>query len=69
MGGRNVSSNKGIFDFSNKEITIPLEEYTALIERNAVLNQIETAVSKDNSEHEAISILRAILQMDTPKKE
>lgn len=69
MNRKNVSSDKGIFNFSNKEITIPLSEYAALIEKNAVLSQIKTAVAKDDSEFGTISILRAILQIDTPKKE
>lgn len=69
MSNKNVSSDKGIFNFSNKEITIPLNEYVALIKNTAFLDQIKTAVSKDGSDYGTIPILRAILQMDAEKKE
>lgn len=69
MGKGGISSNKEIFDFSEKEITIPLDEYVALIENNTVLNQVKTVVSKDDSEYGAVPILRAILQIDMQKKE
>lgn len=69
MGGKNISSDKSIFNFSNKEITIPLKDYVALIENNTALNQVKAVVAKDDSEYGAIPVLRAILQIDTQKKE
>ena len=67
-GMRNVTKDKGIFDISKKEITIPLAEYTDLIAKEAVLGQIRYAVSKENDDYGTIGILKAILQIDTPKK-
>ncbi|MBO5484307.1 MAG: hypothetical protein J5979_03735 [Lachnospiraceae bacterium] len=66
---RNVTSDKGVSNISKKEITIPLAEYTELIEKKAVLEQVKHAVAKDNSEFGAVAILKAILRIDTPNKE
>lgn len=68
-GSRNVTSDKGIFNISKKEITIPLAEYTELIAKKAVLEQVKHTVAKDDSEYGTVAILKAILQIDTPKKE
>ena len=62
---RNVSSDAGIFNISRKEITIPLSDYTDLIAKEAILDQIRHAVSKDDSDYGTIGILKAILQIDT----
>lgn len=67
-GIRNVTSNKGILDISKKEITISLERYTDLIAKEAVLYQIKHALSKDETDFGTVAILKAILQIDTPKK-
>ena len=64
-GIRNVTKDSGIFDISKKEITIPLSEYTDLIAKESVLGQIRHAVSKDTSDYGTISIVKAILQIDT----
>lgn len=66
---RNVTSDKWIFNISKKEITIPLAEYADLIAKRAVLEQVKHAVAKDDSEYGAVAILKAILRIDTPKKE
>lgn len=68
-GGRNVTSDKGIFDISRKEITIPLAEYTDLIAKESVLKQIRYVVTKEKDAFGTVGILKAILQIDTPKKE
>lgn len=68
-GIRDVTSDKGIFNLSKKEITIPLEEYTDLIEKKSVLEQIRYTVSKDETDFGTVAILKAILQIDTQKKE
>lgn len=65
---RNVTSDKGIFNISKKEITISLAEYTDLIAKRAVLEQAKHAVAKDDSEYGTVAILKAILQIDTRKK-
>ena len=65
---RDVSSNAGVCDITQKEITIPLAEYTDLIAKEAVLGQIIYAVSKENDDDGTIGILKAILQIDTPKE-
>lgn len=62
---RNVSSNKGLFDITRKEITIPLQDYTDLIAKEAMLDQIRYAASKDTSDYGTIGIIKAILQIDT----
>ena len=62
---RNVSSDAGIFNISRKEITIPLSDYTDLIAKEAILDQIRYVVSKDTSDYGTIGILKAILQIDT----
>lgn len=62
---RNVSSNKGLFDITRKEITIPLPDYTDLIAKEAMLDQIRYAASKDTSDYGTIGIIKAILQIDT----
>ena len=67
-GMRNVTKDKGVFDISKKEITIPLAEYTDLIAKESVLGQIRYAVSKENDDYGTIGILKAILQIDTPKE-
>ena len=66
-GMRNVTKNKGVFDISKKEITIPLAEYTDLIAKEATLGQIRYAVSKEKDDYGTMGILKAILQIDTPK--
>ena len=62
---RNVSSNAGVCDITRKEITIPLVDYTDLIAKETILDQIRYVVSKDASDYGAIGILKAILQIDT----
>ena len=62
---RNVTSDAGIFNISRKEITIPLVDYTDLIAKEAILDQIRYVVSKDTSDYGTIGILKAILQIDT----
>lgn len=66
-GMRNVTKDKGVFDISKKEITIPLAEYTDLIAKEAVLGQIRYAVSKEKDDYGTMGILKAILQIDTPE--
>ena len=63
-GMRNVTKDKGVFDISKKEITIPLPEYTDLIAKEAVLEQIRYAVSKEKDSYGIAGILKAILQID-----
>lgn len=65
---RNVSSNSGIFDIARKEITIPLPDYTDLIAKETMLDQIRHAASKDTSDYGSIGIIKAILQIDTPEE-
>ena len=62
---RNVSSNSGVCDITRKEITIPLADFTDLIAKETILDQIRYAVSKDASDYGTIGILKAILQIDT----
>ena len=62
---RNVSSNAGVCDITRKEITIPLVDYTDLIAKEVILDQIRYVVSKDTSDYGTIGILKAILQIDT----
>lgn len=62
---RNVSSNSGVCDITRKEVTIPLVDYTDLIAKEAILDQIRYVVSKDASDYGTIGILKAILQIDT----
>lgn len=64
---RNVSSNKELFDITRKEITIPLPDYTDLIAKETMLDQIRYAALKDNSDYGTIGIIKAILQIDTPE--
>ena len=52
----NVTSDKGIFDITKKEITIPLSEYTDLIAKEAMLSQIRHAVSKESEDYGTIGI-------------
>ena len=63
----NVTSDKGIFDITKKEITIPLSEYTDLIAKEAMLSQIRHAVSKESGDYGTIGIVKAILQIDDPE--
>ena len=65
---RNVSSNEGVCDIPRKEITIPLADYTDLIAKEAILDQIRHAVLKDTSNFGTIGIVKAILQIDTPEE-
>ena len=62
---RDVSSNSGVCDITRKEITIPLVDYTNLIAKEAMLDQVRYVVSKDTSDYGTIGILKAILQIDT----
>ena len=62
---RDVSSNSGVCDITRKEITIPLVDYTDLIAKETILDQIRYVVSKDTSDYGTIGILKAILQIDT----
>ena len=62
---RNVSSNSGVCDITRKEVAIPLVDYTDLIAKEAILDQIRYVVSKDTSDYGTIGILKAILQIDT----
>ena len=64
---RDVSSNSGVCDITRKEVTIPLVDYTDLIAKEAILDQIRYVVSKDTSDYGTIGILKAILQIDTPE--
>ena len=64
---RNVSSDAGIFNISRKEITIPLVDYTDLIAKEAILDQIRYAVSKEKDDYGSFDTLRTILQIDTPE--
>ena len=64
---RNVSSNGGVCDITRKEIMIPLVDYTDLIAKETILDQIRYVVSKEKDEYGSFDILRAILQIDTPK--
>ena len=61
---RNVSSDKGVFDITRKEITIPLVDYTDLIAKETMLDQIRYVASKDTSDYGTIGIVKAILQID-----
>lgn len=63
----NVTSDKGIFDITKKEITIPLSEYTDLIAKEAMLSQIRHAVSKESGDYGTIGIVKAILQIVDPE--
>lgn len=65
---RNVTSNKAVFDISSKEITIPLAEYTDLIAKETVLNQIRHVVAKEACEYGTVGILTAILQIDLSER-
>ena len=64
---RDVSSNAGVCDIARKEITIPLADFTDLIAKEAMLDQIRHAASKDDSDYGTIGIIKAILQIDTPE--
>ena len=64
---RNVSSDAGIFNISRKEITIPLVDYTDLIAKEVILDQIRYAVSKEKGDYGNFNVLKAILQIDTPE--
>ena len=64
---RDVSSNAGVCDITRKEITIPLADFTDLIAKETILDQIRYAVSKDDSDYGTIGIIKAILQIDTPE--
>ena len=64
---RDVSSNAGVCDITRKEITIPLVDYTDLIAKEAVLDQIRYAVSKEKDDYGSFDTLRTILQIDTPE--
>ena len=64
---RNVSSNAGVCDITLKEITIPLADFTDLIAKEAILDQIRYAVSKEKDDYGSFDTLRTILQIDTPE--
>ena len=64
---RNVSSNAGVCDITRKEITIPLVDFTDLIAKEAILDQIRYAVSKEKDDYGSFDTLRTILQIDTPE--
>ena len=64
---RDVSSNAGVCDIARKEITIPLVDYTDLIAKEAILDQIRYAVSKEKDDYGSFDTLRTILQIDTPE--
>lgn len=65
----NVTSDKGVFDISKKEITIPLAEYTDLIAKESVLEQVRYVVERDGANYGGIPVLRAILQIEMSEKE
>lgn len=67
QSNKNVSSNKTVFDISTKEITIPLAEYTDLIAKETILDQVRHVVSKEACDYGTLGILTAILQIDTRK--
>ena len=62
---RNVSSNSGVCDITRKEVTIPLVDYTDLIAKETILDQIRYAVSKEKDDYGSFDTLRTILQIDT----
>lgn len=62
---RDVSRDSGVCEITRKEITIPLPDYTDLIAKEAMLDQIRYAASKDTSDYGTIGIIKAILQIDT----
>ena len=64
---RNVSSDKEVFDITRKEISIPLVDYTDLIAKETMLDQIRHTVSKDPDNYGTIGIVKAILQIDDPE--
>ena len=66
---RNVSSNAGVCDITLTEITIPLADFTDLIAKEAILDQIRYAVSKEKDDYGSFDTLRTILQIDTPEDE
>ena len=66
---RDVSSNAGVCDITRKEITIPLADFTDLIAKETILDQIRYAVSKEKDDYGSFDTLRTILQIDTPEDE
>ena len=64
---RNVTNDAGIFNISRKEITITMVDYTDLIAKEAILDQIRYAVSKEKDDYGSFDTLRTILQIDTPE--
>ena len=66
---RNVSSNAGVCDITQKEVTIPLADFTDLIAKETILDQIRYAVSKEKDDYGSFDTLRTILQIDTPEDE
>ena len=64
---RNISSNAGVCDITRKEITIPLADFTDLIAKEAILDQIRYAVLKEKGDYGSFDTLRTILQIDTPE--
>lgn len=66
---RNVTKDNPSSNMESKEVTIPMCDYSDLIAKETILEQVATAVAKDDSEFGTVAILKAILQIDTPKKE
>lgn len=65
---RNITRGKSVLDMERKEVSIPLGEYSDLLAKETMLEQIARAVAKDDSDFGTMAILKAILQIDTPKK-
>lgn len=66
---RNITRNSRSLSMEGSEITILLCDFTDLIAKETMLEQVAHAVAKDNSNSGTIANLKAILQIDTPKKE
>jgi len=64
---RNITSNAGNCEITRKEITIPLTDFIDLIAKETILDQIRYAVLQQKDDFGSFNILRAILQIDTPK--
>ncbi|RKI37300.1 hypothetical protein D7V86_24240 [bacterium D16-51] len=65
---KNATRNSRSLSMEGSEITILLCDFTDLIAKETMLEQVAHAVAKDNSDSETITNLKAILQIDTPKK-
>lgn len=66
---KRITSERSALALSVKEITIPLCDYTDLIAKETMLEQVAYVIAKDGSEFGTMATLRAILQMDTSERE